>query len=166
MIGLRQMLKKCMLPLVLLITGLFLTAAYAPSLALAANSTAKNAIQQGACEASGQSADCNPDSSTTDIDSTIKSVINILSVVVGIVAVIMIIVGGFRYITSAGDSTKVTSAKNTILYAIIGLIIVAMAQLIVRFVLFHTTNPSSGATQSGNQNQGSTTPPGDVVHHE
>jgi hypothetical protein len=58
-----------------------------------------------------------------------------LSAIVGIVAVIMIIVGGLRYITSGGNDTSVTGAKNTILYAIIGLIIVALAQVLVRFTL-------------------------------
>lgn len=64
----------------------------------------------------------------------VTTIINILSVVVGIVAVIMIIVGGFQYLTSQGDSGKVTNAKNTILYAIVGLVIVALAQIIVQFV--------------------------------
>jgi hypothetical protein len=69
------------------------------------------------------------------INDLIRKTINLLSVIVGVVAVIMIMVGGFRYITSGGSDTGVTSAKNTILYAIIGLIIVALAQLLVRFVL-------------------------------
>ncbi len=69
------------------------------------------------------------------INNVIAQVINILSMVVGVVAVIMIIIGGFKYITSAGDSSKVGSAKNTILYAIVGLVIVALAQFIVRFVM-------------------------------
>ncbi len=72
-------------------------------------------------------------------NSLIAKVINIFSLVVGVVAVIMIIVAGFRYITSGGDSNNVTSAKNTILYAIIGLIIVALAQFIVKFVLERAT---------------------------
>lgn len=77
---------------------------------------------------------------TTKINNLIKTVINLLSVVVGVVAVIMIIVGGLRYITSGGSDTGVTSAKNTILYAVIGLIIVALAQILVRFVLRQVTN--------------------------
>jgi hypothetical protein len=56
-----------------------------------------------------------------------------------VVAVIMIIVGGLKYITSGGDSGNITSAKNTILYAIVGLIVVALAQIIVRFVLERAT---------------------------
>ena len=73
------------------------------------------------------------------INNLIHTVINLLSVVVGVVAVIMIIVGGLRYITSGGSDTSVTGAKNTILYAIIGLIIVALAQVLVRFVLSKVT---------------------------
>lgn len=73
-------------------------------------------------------------------NSLLTKIINIISVVVGVVAVIMIIIGGFRYITSGGSSEKVTAAKNTILYGLIGLIIVALAQVIVRFVLNQVTN--------------------------
>jgi hypothetical protein len=64
-----------------------------------------------------------------------QRIINIFSIVVGAVSVIMIIIGGFRYIISGGDSTGVSGAKNTILYAIVGLIIVLFAQVIIRFVL-------------------------------
>lgn len=69
------------------------------------------------------------------LTAIIKLVINIISVVVGVVAVIMIVFGGLKYITSGGESSNVSSAKNTILYAIIGLVVVALAQFIVRFVL-------------------------------
>jgi lysylphosphatidylglycerol synthetase-like protein (DUF2156 family) len=84
----------------------------------------------------------NLDSSVTNINTTLGNIINIFSVVVGVVAVIMIVVGGFRYITSGGKQESVSGAKNTILYAIIGLVIVALAQIIVRFVL----NKASNAT--------------------
>jgi hypothetical protein len=75
----------------------------------------------------------------TNVNSIIKTVINVFSFVVGVVAVIMIIVGGFRYITSGGDSGNISSAKNTIIYAIIGLVVVALAQFIVQFVLNKVT---------------------------
>jgi hypothetical protein len=65
----------------------------------------------------------------------IDATINILSIVVGIAAVIMIILGGFRYITSGGDSGKVAGAKDTIIYALVGIVVVAFAQAIVKFVL-------------------------------
>jgi hypothetical protein len=55
--------------------------------------------------------------------------------IVGIISVFMLIFGGIRYITSGGDSKKVTEAKNTILYAIIGLVIAVLSFAIVQFVL-------------------------------
>ncbi len=82
---------------------------------------------------------CDNGAATLTLNNIIRRIINILSAVVGIVAVIMIIVGGFRYITSGGSDTSVTSAKNTILYAIIGLVIVALAQILVRFTLSKIT---------------------------
>jgi hypothetical protein len=80
------------------------------------------------------------DDPSAKVNNLIRQIINIFSVIVGIVAVIMIIYGGFKYITSGGDSGNVTGAKNTILYAIIGLIIVALAQFIVRFILQKTSD--------------------------
>jgi hypothetical protein len=102
-------------------------------------------IQGGLCHGAqdldvtaGQQA-CTPGSTGNSVSDLVKKIINILSVVVGVVAVIMIIIAGFRYITSGGKQESVTAAKNTILYAIIGLVIVALAQIIVRFVLTKTT---------------------------
>lgn len=69
------------------------------------------------------------------IEGVIRDAINLFSWIVGIIAVIMIIIGGLKYITSTGDAGKVDSAKNTILYAVIGIVIAALAQVIVRFVL-------------------------------
>lgn len=65
----------------------------------------------------------------------LKNVINILLIVVGIVAVIMIVVGGLRYVLSAGDSNAINGAKNTILYAVVGLVIAVLSFSIVNFVL-------------------------------
>ncbi len=86
------------------------------------------------------SANCSDNGEASEkLNDLIRQIINLLSAIVGIVAVIMIIVGGLRYITSGGSDSNVTGAKNTILYAIIGLVIVALAQLIVRFVLSKVT---------------------------
>lgn len=71
---------------------------------------------------------------------------NVFSVIVGIAAVIMIIYGGFRYITSGGDSGRVGSAKNSLIYAIVGLIIVALAQIIVHYVINTATTSTTGIT--------------------
>lgn len=64
-----------------------------------------------------------------------KRITNTILYIVGIIAVIMLIIGGIRYVTSGGDAKKVTDAKNTVLYAIIGLIISLLAFAIVNFVI-------------------------------
>lgn len=64
-----------------------------------------------------------------------NTILNIFTYIIGAVAVLMIIIGGLRYTTSNGDPTTTTSAKNTILYAVIGLIVAMMANAIVNFVL-------------------------------
>ncbi len=64
-----------------------------------------------------------------------KAVVNVISLLAGIAAVIMIVIGGIRLVSSGGSSEGVGSAKNMIIYAIIGLVIVALAQLIIHFVL-------------------------------
>ena len=65
----------------------------------------------------------------------ISIVTNLLLGIAGSIAVIFIIVGGIQYATSAGDDGRVQSAKNTILNAVIGLVITVMAYAIVNFVL-------------------------------
>jgi hypothetical protein len=89
-------------------------------------------IQEGACDVSGE---CNTKQSEQKIEKTITRAVNVTSMIIGAVAVVMIMVAGFRYITSGGAQDRVKGAKDTLLYAIIGLIIVALAQLIVRFVI-------------------------------
>jgi cytochrome bd-type quinol oxidase subunit 2 len=82
---------------------------------------------------------CDISQGTSGINSIITNIVNIFSIIVGIVSVIMIIYGGFRYVTSGGDSGNVSAAKNTIIYAVIGLVVVALAQFIVQFVLDKVT---------------------------
>ncbi len=85
------------------------------------------------------------------VNGILATVINIFSLVVGIIAVIMIIIGGLKYVTSQGDSSAISGAKNTVIYAVVGLVIVAFAQFIVRFTL-NKTKPlpqcSAGQTQN------------------
>jgi cytochrome bd-type quinol oxidase subunit 2 len=92
----------------------------------------------------GTTNDCGGATSTTNFNNLLVKIVNIFSAIVGVIAVIMIIVGGFRYITSGGDSNHVSSAKTTIIYALVGLVIVALAQLIVRFVLTQTQTVTGG----------------------
>ena len=68
-------------------------------------------------------------------DGLIKTVVNILLWAVGILSVIMIIFSGFRYITSAGDTSKTKSAQSTLIYSVVGLIVAIMAWAIVNMVI-------------------------------
>lgn len=78
---------------------------------------------------------CSDGTGTSNLNSLISNVINVLSVVVGIVAIIMLIISGLKFITSGGETNAVASAKKGIIYALIGLAVVALAQVIVHFVL-------------------------------
>lgn len=85
-------------------------------------------IRQGSDKVGG-------DQGQPKLEDGIKTITNVLLFVLGAIAVIMIIVGGIRYATSGGDSNSVSSAKNTILYAVIGLVVAILAYAIVNFVL-------------------------------
>lgn len=69
------------------------------------------------------------------VDGVFTRITNTVLYVVGAISVLMLIWGGLRYIISGGDSKKITDAKNTILYALLGLIIAFFAYAIVNFVL-------------------------------
>lgn len=125
---------------------IFAPAVLAPAMASAAAAD-PNAITNCLAQGTNLNADnggttCTAGDTTTGtqkIQSIVTLIVNLFSIVVGIVAVIMIVVGGFKYITSGGDSGNITSAKNTIVYAVIGLVIVALAQFLVKFVLNKVT---------------------------
>jgi cytochrome bd-type quinol oxidase subunit 2 len=115
----------------------------APVALVAAPAYAAPDVDEGLCEGANLqvgATDCNQDDPEGQVNDIITTVINIFSLVVGVVSVIMIIIGGLKYITSGGDSGNVSGAKNTILYAIVGLVVVALAQVIVRFVLTRVTD--------------------------
>lgn len=92
----------------------------------------KGSIDCGASNSAGVPVTNQPDKSIND---TITVGLKLLSVVIGIAATVMIAIGGFRYVTSAGDTTKVANARKTIMFALIGLVIIVLNQLIIKFVL-------------------------------
>lgn len=75
------------------------------------------------------------DGNKTDLNASVTQIINLMLFLIGVISVIVIIIGGIRYTTSAGDQGAVQSAKNTILYAVIGLIVAILAYAIVNFVV-------------------------------
>ena len=68
-------------------------------------------------------------------DSVFQTVTNVMLFLIGAISVVMLIYGGIRYTISQGDSTAVTNAKNTIMYAVIGIVIAILAFAIVNFVV-------------------------------
>ena len=76
-------------------------------------------------------------------------IVSVMLFTVGILSIIMLIFGGLRYIISNGDSKKVEAAKNTILYAIIGLIVAIMSYAIVNFVVSSFTTSGGGINSTG-----------------
>ena len=130
-----------------------LSLAAAPVLALPAVATAAVNIEQGVCsgtnfDISGNGSNC-PTTSSTSFQGLLDNIVNIFSAIVGVIAVIMIIVGGLRYITSGGDSSRVGGAKTTIIYALVGLVVVVLAQLIVHFVINQATSISGTGGSGG-----------------
>lgn len=70
----------------------------------------------------------------TDPNALLGNVLNITYFAAGIVAVFVIIIAGFLYVTSTGDPGRVTKAKNAILFAVIGLVVVMLAFIITGYV--------------------------------
>lgn len=116
---------------VFMISGVFATATTEIALA-----NTKTQVQDGVKEVGGPNSG---DTSGDQVTVVIKNVIGIISFLVGLVAVLMIVIAGFRFVTSNGDAGTVSSAKNTIIYAVIGLIITIMAYAIVNFILDNLT---------------------------
>jgi hypothetical protein len=118
-----------------LVLGLAIATVFTVALVPAAPALAQDSKSQicAGLDAAGGASGCR--ASGTSIQKAITVAINILSLIGGIAAVIMIIVAGLKYITSGGDSSQVSSAKNTLIYAVVGIIVIAIAQALVRFVL-------------------------------
>lgn len=104
--------------------------AVAPMAAADSCSNPTDCIQQGVSGVGGSSS-ANED----DLKNFIKTIVNVMLFILGAIAVIMIIIGGIRYTTSNGDAGQVSSAKNTILYAVVGLVVAILAYAIVNFVI-------------------------------
>jgi len=123
-------------PIVLAATLVFVATLFVPT------DTFASSIMDGvnAARGEGQPADL---FGSTGIVTTIT---NVLLFIIGALSVVMLIIGGLRYVVSGGNSTQVTAAKNTILYAIVGLVIAFLAFAAINFVI-NTLAP--GGTSGG-----------------
>ena len=99
-----------------------------------ASTSAIDVFKDACSGGSGSTAVCGA-STKDELPNIIKNVINLLFFVIGMIAVIMIVIGGIRYSTSGGDAGSIKGAKDTILYAVIGLVVAILAYAIVNFTL-------------------------------
>lgn len=117
-----------------------LIAVFVGVLLFAPHTLAQAPIESGADAARGSN-------QTADLfgsKGVFRTITDVLLYVLGAISVIMIIIGGLRYVISGGNSTNVTAAKNTILYAIVGVIIAILSYAIIHFVLGSFTSGSGG----------------------
>jgi hypothetical protein len=133
----KQRIRNLLIGVVLIFTG---GLAMVPAAVSAADCpTGTTQVKCDACEGvntlnGSGSNQCDPNAGNK-IEDIIAGVIKILSFIVGFAAVVMIIVGGLKFITANGDSGAIASARGTIIYALIGIAIVAIAQILVHFVI-------------------------------
>lgn len=109
----------------------FLAVPALQSAQVSADSVVDQGLQGGANSARGadQQADLFGDS------GVFKTITNVLLFVIGAISVIMLIIGGIRYVVSGGDQSAITAAKNTILYAVVGIVVAILAFALVNFVI-------------------------------
>jgi hypothetical protein len=114
------------------LTIAFITATVLLTPAMALAATPKSQV----CSGAGLGADCT--TGGTNVPTIVTRAIQLFSVILGLVAVVMVLIAGLKYMTSNGDAGQVASAKNTLMYAIIGIIVAALAQAIVKYVIKNT----------------------------
>lgn len=144
-----------------LVLGLLTTAILVSSTSYALDSAAEegykkgigqtnllNNTKQGCIDAGGKFVDKADDTKDRCVDKatgdpftgdsvgkSIQNIINILLYIAGVIAVIYVVIAGYRYVFSNGDSGSITKAKNTLIYALVGLAMAILAYAIVNFIL-------------------------------
>lgn len=102
----------------------------------------------------GSGASC----SGSGVPSVIRAAVQVLSIIIGSAAIIMILISGMRYIFAAGDSNKISGAKTTLIYALVGVVVAALAQLLVHFVLYNANNATNDNIPATNTPTNTTQP--------
>jgi len=120
--------------------SLMIVALSVSSFALSPLTGAQSSIQSGVDSAKGNGQPVQ----LFGVDGIFTTATNMLLFVIGALSVVMVIVGGIRYVVSGGNSAQVTAAKNTILYAIVGLVVAFLAYAAINFLLGSLTNTTGG----------------------
>jgi hypothetical protein len=124
--------------------------ALAPTAVLAADNAAKDNFNK-ICDSNPDASICKEGTINTTEDpdikmmKTVQNVVNVLLFVAGIIAVIVIVVSGIKFVSSRGDSGAVTKARQTLMHAVIGLVVTVMAFAIVNFVISRLGDTSGGS---------------------
>lgn len=123
------------------LAGLLIVPALALGVSLVAPAadTLAQGLQDGLNASNPRDGGNNVPENLTGTGGVFTTVVNIALFIIGALSVIMLIYGGIRYTVSGGDSGSVTAAKNTILYAIIGIVVAIFAYAIVNFVIAELT---------------------------
>ncbi|HUD06032.1 MAG TPA: pilin [Candidatus Saccharimonadales bacterium] len=132
------MIKTIKISLLVTFLTVFSIVSFMPFAHASAQVNGVKDVCTGIGEAGGSGGGCSGTAGVS-LGNTLRNVISVMSILIGVIAVIMIIVGGFKYVTSGGESNRINSAKNTIIYALVGLVIAALAQVLVHFVLHAAT---------------------------
>lgn len=128
------MLRKLIITISLMTTTLIPVAASAASVDILDDVCNKQPTA-AACEDRVGNSKNNNQNPIYGPDGIITKIVNVISIIVAIAAVISIIVAGIKFITSGSDPQQVTQARELVIYAIVGLIVAAFAQIMVRYVL-------------------------------
>ncbi len=141
-ISIKRILKTCTVALALILSLVTL------SVSSATNTSAAD-IRGGVCNGynkiTGETGTCGVGEDVDEgLSNTANNLIDLFSLIIGVAAVAMIIYGGFKFITSGGSDDGTKSAKQTILYALVGLVVVLLAQTIVKYVFGKATSITSG----------------------
>lgn len=123
-------LKTITLTLGILVAGIL-----PANLLLTGDASAATCNTPKTCASQGAGATTDDSAKGASLQDRLKDIVNIILFVLGAVAVIVIVIGGLRYVLSAGDANAIKGAKDTILYAVVGLIVALLAYAIVNFVL-------------------------------
>ena len=109
--------------------------AFAASLSISGGANSARGNDQSGCLFGNE-----PGCEGTEQTPIFKTITNVLLFIIGAISVIMLIIGGIRYTTSNGDQQAVQNAKNTILYAVVGLVIAILAFAAINFVISSFVN--------------------------
>ncbi|MGI9027279.1 MAG: hypothetical protein ACR2FM_00310 [Candidatus Saccharimonadales bacterium] len=133
------MIKRAIILLSLLVAPLLLTA---PATVWAVDvfkpcDTSKAANKGAVCEDKRTTEDAKGDTNNPLFGSKgiLTQIINILSIIIGIVAIIIIILAGLKFVTSGSNPQDITQARERVIYAAVGLMVAALAQVLVRFII-------------------------------